>query len=422
MKKVIVLVLVFALSISLIACTKPDAGLYNAFKNMKEVTSIETDTNMSFQFEGEGFDKDKAKGVEQVASILNSLKINLNQKSVGNKDNTKAQVESNLKVNFMGIETPLKMWADIDLKTSDMKSIIEIPQMLLGMLAMNGIESPLIGKQYLVYDMAKLMETDDKIDYKKMMEFQKEFQPEMIQFMADMQKDLKLDFDIIKLKEEKTVEGKKIKIYEVKLDDKALKELSNHVVNHVLENDSTKEFIVEYMNGYMNSMMNMGIKDSSSDKKLVELKKEMKDMEKDLDKNLEKFKKEFNAFMEKYKDVKVLGKDGINILYSVNSDGYIIEQDGVMNFDIDLNEIAKISEIQDKDNLDNSKDKKDAMKDQVVNQLKDMNGKIKFKINYNTKNKNINSKDIKITMPEASKGNSIDLYQMMQDQMEQQQD
>ncbi len=418
MKKVIVLILVFALSISLIACTKPDAGLYNAFKNMKEITSVETDTNINFEFSGEGFEEEDAMGVAQVASILNSLKINLVQKSVGNEDNTKAQVESNLKINFMGIETPFKMWTDVDLNTTDMKTIIEIPEMLLGMMAMNsmqGIENPMMGKQYLIYDMAKLMGTEDEIDYKEMVEFQKEIQPKMIKFMEDIQKDLKLDFEIIKLKEEKTVEGEKLKVYEVKLDDKSLKELSKHVVNHVLENDATKEFIVEYMDGYMNSIMKMGLQDNLTDEEISDIKEEMEDMEKDLDENLKKFKEEFNAFMERYKDVKVLGEKGINILYSVNKDGYIVEEDGVMDFDIDLSEINKLAVSQEKDDLDDEE-----MDDLIENQLKDMKGKIKLTVNYNTKNTNINNKDLKVEMPKTTEENSIDLYEMMEVQMQQQ--
>lgn len=418
MKKILSLILVFTMVISLSGCTDNDASLYDAFKNMQEVTSLETATSISFKLEGEGLGEMEQMQLNQVAQILNTTKFDLNQRVVGNEDNTKAKSQTDLNINLMGMQIPMKMWADIDLETSDMKTIISIPQILLSMMqsnpAMQDVENPLIGKEYLIYDIGKMMEMEDEnIDFKEMMKFQEEFQPKVIKFMEDIQKDLKLDSDIIELQEEKEVDGEKIKVYSIKLNDESLRELVKQLVDYILENDSTKEFIVEYMNGYMDTMMNMGLEEELSDEELEEFKEDMQDMEEELDEGFKEMKEEFDIFMEKYKDVKILGEEGINILYSVNEDGYIVETDGVMDFSIDLEEIAKVNDIEtdEEDDLD---------EEEMLYPAPEMKGKVNFKINYNTKNTNINNKDMEIKMPKTTEENSIDLYEMMQAEMEKQ--
>ena len=44
-------------------------------------------------------------------------------------------------------------------------------------------------------------------------------------------------------------------------------------------------------------------------------------------------------------------------------------------------------------------------------------GILKLTINYNTKNKNINNKDLKVELPELTEENSIDLLEMIELQM-----
>lgn len=410
MKKILSLVLILALSISIVGCTSGDASLYDAFKNMQEVKAIESNTDISFTLEGEGLEEEEAMQLNQVASFINGMKLNLNGKSIGNDDNTAATSETQVNVEFMGMNIPFKTWVDVDLDKSEMKMIYQIPEMLLGFMGANpmgpDMANPLMGKEYLVYDMNEVMEINgEEIDYTAMMDFQKEFQPKMIQFMEDIQKELKLDADIIELKEEKEVDGEKIKVYRVHLNDESLREVVKDTVNYMLEDEATKEFIVEYMKGYIDVMKDMGLNDELSEEEMKEFEEELGNMEEDLDENLAKIKDEFNKFMDKYKDVKILGEDGINILYSVNKAGYIIEEDGTMDFSIDLEEMSKLQKREEQDG--------------ILLPAKTMKGKVNFKLNYNTKNSNINSKDLEVKMPELTPENSLDMQDLMDAQMEQ---
>lgn len=177
----------------------------------------------------------------------------------------------------------------------------------------------------------------------------------------------------------------------MKLDDKALKELTKELVGTTLDNEGTRKFIVEYMDTVMN-MQNFKLNQDVDEK---EIKEEVAEVTDSLEDNMGKFKEEFNKFMEKTKDINILGKDGISIEYTVNKAGYIVETKGILDFRIDLEEIAKTME----------------------EKPEDMKGLLSFKIDFNTKNKNINSKDIKINLPKLNKENSIDFLELMEKQM-----
>lgn len=413
-KKIISLMLVLALSISIIGCTSGDASLYDAIKNMQEVKAIESKTDISFNLSGQDLGEAESLQLNQIGSIVNGMKFTLNGKSIANEKNTIAKTESEVTVGFMGMNIPIKMWADMDLDNSHMKMIYEIPEMLLGMMVANpmaaDMENPLMGKEYLVYDMGKIMNVHgEEIDYKAMIDFQKEFQPKAIKFMEDIQKDLKLNLNIIELQEEKEIDGEKIKVYRVNLNDESLREVVKDIVHYMLEDENAKEFLVDYMNEYVDLMKNMSLSNELSQEEMEEFEEELADLEENLDENLTDLKAEFDKFMEDHKDIKILGEEGINIRYFVNEKGYIIEEDGIMDFSIDLVQFANFEEIHSEE----------VDKDEIIYPGPEMKGKINLKIKYNTKNTNINSKDLEIIMPETTRENSLDMEELMEAQMEQ---
>lgn len=396
MKRILGLLLIVSMTLSLVGCTNPDTELYNALEKMQEVTSLESETEISFQFKGEGLDEATQMEINQAEAFLNNFKITLNQKAVGNEEQTKAQTEADVNVDFGGMSMGGKMWADVDLEATEIKTIIQLPSMLMASMGPEGLN-----KEYMIYDIGKIMKAEDEdFDFAEIMEVQKEFQAKLIKYAKDIEEDIELDFEIIQLKEEKEVDGEKIKVYELKLDDEALKELLKELVNNALENPATKEFIVDYMNNYMDTMMTMGLEEELNKEELEEMKEEMKSVEEELDENLKEFKEEFNKFMETYKDVKVLGEKGINVEYSINKAGYVVETNGVIDISLNLEEISKAME-------------------EEIEEYPASKGTVNFTINYNTKNNKINSKDIKIEFPEVNEENSFDFLEMMEEQMKQ---
>ena len=412
MKKILSLVLIFALALTLAACASANTNLYKACKNMQEVTAIETDTEMTFNLSGQGLTEMDAMELKQIANVVNSVKLNIKDKSVRNEEATSARAESQINIDFMGMTIPLKGWSHIDLDKSEMVMISKLPEMFLGMLGSSlesDMESPLAGKEYIVNDISAMMKAEgEEIDLEEMLEFQREFQAKLIKFMDEIEDELKLDSKIIKVEEESEVDGEKVKIYRLKLNDESLREVAKGTVNYVLESKTSREFLVEYMKEYIDTIKKMSLQDETSKEDLRELEEDMEDLERDLIEDPDKLRERFNQFMDKYENIDLLGEEGINILYSVNKEGYIVEKDGVLDFRIDLAQLAEF------------KDKGDG-EENLFSDV-EMKGIVNFKINFKSNNSNINSEDLIVTLPEVTRENSINMDQLMKVQLEMMED
>lgn len=388
MKKISVLALILALSISLTGCVGGELKLYNAFNKMQDVTSIESEMEMGFTFETEGFSEEDQIMLEQVSAMVNNSKITMNQKAQYNKGQTVGQAQVDMNMNFGGMVMPMNVWVDMDMSTDElkMKEIIKMPQMLMNSMVPNDPE-----KQYLVLDMGQMMKEESKeLNFNELMKFSKEFQPKLAEFMKEIQKDFKPDIKMVEEKGSKVVNKEVLNIYELTLNDATLKELVKYAVNYSLDKKEVVEFIKEYMNAVMKV-----VTIPEAEKKAAEA--EIKQGLEDLEKQLPEFKVKFNEFMDKYEDVKILGDKGIVIEFGINKDGYIVHEVGNIDLRIDLGQIAEV----------------------VGEKAPEMKGIIKLGINYTSKSYNINSKDVKVEMPKVDENNSIDYMKMMEMQMKQ---
>ena len=52
-------------------------------------------------------------------------------------------------------------------------------------------------------------------------------------------------------------------------------------------------------------------------------------------------KREFHKFMEKYKDVQILGENGLSIGVGINKDGYLVHEKGKIDLKLDLYKYSK---------------------------------------------------------------------------------
>lgn len=378
MKRISILSLILALAIGLTGCFGGEAKLYNAFDKMQDINSMESDMEIGIILNTDGFAEEQELMLKQVGAMVNASKLKMNIKQIQNKDKTKSKSEINLNLDLAGMGMDIGVWTDADISNDEMKmiEIIKMPQMLMG------TAFPLEDyKEYIVYDIGKMIKLEEDKDYTELIQFSKEWEPKLTEFIKQIQKDFKPEFNIIKEKADKTINGEKLKIYELKLNDLTLKELIKYAVNYGLEKDVVIDFLKEYIDKMMKMTNNLEEK---------EIKEELSKFEDEIP----EFKAKFNEFMEEYKDVKILGENGIAIEYGINKDGYIVHKAGTIDLSLNLEEIRK-----------------KANKDMPVQK-----GKINLTIKYNTKNYNID-KDLKIEIPIVDEKNSIDLTKIMEEEM-----
>ena len=386
MKRITAIILVLALAVGLTGCYGGELKLYNAFTKMQDINSVEADTEVGFTFETEGFSEDEQMILEEVASVLNDAKLKIHQKQLLNDDNTKTQAEANINFKLADIDENMDIWIDMDVSEDEFKlvEILKLPEIL-----MNTIFPEEASKEYLLYNVgAQLNTKGEKDNIKEVVEFSKNFQDKMKDFMKEFSKDFKLGKNIITAKGDKVMDGQKLEMFQLKLDDAALKELVRYAVNYTLDNEEGKEFIKDYLDAVMS------IAEIPEEEK-EEVEKELKEGLEEFENQIPEFKEKFDEFMDKYKNVKILGKNGIVIEYGINKNGYIAYEKGNIDLEINLADISKHMDVEDLE----------------------LKGIIRLGINYESKLYNINSKDVKIEIPKLDENNSIDLFKMMETQM-----
>lgn len=390
-------ILVFTLVLTMLAgifagCSPTPEGkaVLNAIIKSQDIKSMESKSNVKFSFSATGVAPEQQATVNQIKAYTDGTEIFMNSKTImTDKLAAKGKIDLGVKAAGMTVET--SVWVDTDMTGEKMKvyEVFQIPAILGGVLPQQ-----YAGKQYLVMDMEKMMnmpefkEEMDGMDFSKIMNFSKEISLEMVDFMKEYATQFDPGFEYIKDMGEQeitTPDGKELAhIYQIKLDDKMAKKLLRYSVTNMAENKKAMAFVKDYMD----TMMSMA--GASMD---IEEKKEMDKTIKDMEAGVPGLVEEFNKAMDKIEDVKLISEEGIVINYAINKDGYIINENGKLNFVFDMAELSKL----------------------------DMNGAkgsgvYNIGIDYNSDIYNIN-KVTSIEFPEITKENSIDYVDMMKDLM-----
>ena len=385
MKKVSVLALILALSMAFTGCTNGEIKLYNAFKKSQDIMSMESDTNITFKVEGKNFPVEQQQAIEEISKMLNNSEFKMYQRTVQNEEKTAAKSYATADFNLGDMKMDMQVWVEADMSTDAPKlvEIIKLPSAMMSTMAPEGEN-----KEFIVYDFTEMMNTEKEVvNLDKLTSFSKEIQPKLMNLLKDYYTKFDPGFEVGAFKGTRTINGRSLYMYEVKLDDESFKKLVRYAGDSYLEDENTINFIKEYFNGVMGAI------DGTDEEK------------KELNQNLDKFqqdlpqiKKQFNEFMDKFDDVKILGDKGLVIEYGINSDGYIVHEAGKIDLSIDLGAVEKAF----KNNA--------AAEDDTAKQESPV---LNIEVNFNTKIYNIN-KDIIVNMPKVDSKNALYFSDLVQ--------
>jgi hypothetical protein len=288
----------------------------------------------------------------------------------------------------------MSFWVDMDM-TKDkpvMKEVFKIPALLATQLP-----KALQGKDYMVMNLAEMTSTPGmpQVNYDKLMSFSKEFQPEFLDFIVDYAKQFNPTTDYIKNlgRQRCLVDGKMQNTvsYEVKLTDKTFKDLMHYTLTNLSENEDAMNFVQKFMTSTMDMY---DIDDATTGSSQNEMNEAIKNMKTEWPAQITKM----NKTLESIDDLKILGDDGIRIIYTVNADGYIVSKKGNVEFVIDLPSIIKL-----------------AGDSKTESTPTDPTGIYTIGIDFNSYTTNINE-DVNIVMPKVDSVNSFnysDILKMM---------
>lgn len=376
-KKLSLISLVLVLAMALTAC-QSEVSLLKAMKKQQEITSIKAQTKYSFDVETKDLTEENQLVFDMIKDTLNDLEVTLDQKSIQTKEKDKVYGKLYFTVRNKEKVDKATIWVDVDVKDKEEPKILEIFE-----FPMEKLGNEFEGKKYVKYDMSKieeLMSKEEKDLNEKMIgqitKWAYNSEPKFEKISLDLLKSIKLEDGIIKNLGEK--DG--LKQIQIKMNDKQFKKFVKEAFNKLIDNKEFREVYGEYID----LIVKLSELEEQQQKELIKVK------------DFEKIKELFNSLMEKVEEVPVLGEKGFNTVVAINKDGYIVKEEGSLNLVIDFAKISKAMKVEEK--IDK--------------------GTVDLTINFNTDISQINDTSIVADYPELTEENTIDLIEVMKEQME----
>ncbi|QUH30698.1 hypothetical protein [Vallitalea guaymasensis] len=379
------IVCVLSVMLIFVGCDYNENKLYNAFKKSLEVTSSESDTDISITLETEGFSEEEQFSIAAVKMLLQDTNINIHTKLQQNKQKTSRKMYVDTQFVFGGIGMGVEYWGDYNMLQKNSKSlnVIKLPSIMM-------FSEEFAGKEYLVIN----QENNEDITYDSKLVL--ELQEKLNKFLKDYALQYNPNLKLVKNKGRKTIDGKTAYVYELSLDNESLSKLINYTANNLLDNKEALEFFSEYMD-IISKMVN------KSEEEVKKSKEEIDTILENLDESKPALKNMIDIFTDKLCKCNLLGEKGIVIEYALNKEGYIINESGLIDLNIDIAKIEEVMAIQNR--LTDEEYDEDILDE-------DVSGVIKLGFKFNKKIYNINEK-VEIDMPKLTKENSVDLNELM---------
>lgn len=379
------IVCVLSVMLIFVGCDYNENKLYNAFKKSLEVTSSESDTDISITLETEGFSEEEQYSIAAVKMLLQDTNINIHTKLQQNKQKTSRKMYVDTQFVFGGIGMGVEYWGDYNMLQKNSKSlnVIKLPSIMM-------FSEEFAGKEYLVIN----QENNEDITYDSKLVL--ELQEKLKKFLKDYALQYNPNLKLVKNKGRKTIDGKTAYVYELSLDNESLSKLINYTANNLLDNKEALEFFSDYMD-IISKMVN------KSEEEVNKSKEEIDTILENLDESKPALKNMIDVFTDKLCKCNLLGEKGIVIEYALNKEGYIINESGLIDLNIDIAKIEEVMAIQNR--LTDEEYDEDILDE-------DVSGVIKLGFKFNKKIYNINEK-VEIDMPKLTKENSVDLNELM---------
>lgn len=390
-KKLSLLFVVFLIASLFTGCSKEEKEFVDALIKSQEVLSLQGTSNMTFNLKAEGLDDETRVVFDQIANQLNDMTLSFKQKSIANKDQTvaKAQLDANVKLADVSFDSSI--WVDVDMSGDKLvlKEVFKLPSMLMSFIP--GAAE----KEYIVLDfdtmneyMASMGEDiAQPVDFNKTMAIAMKYQKKFADAFVGYMKNYDSDLSVVTKLEEKTVNGEKIKYYQVAFDNESFKDFLKYTTLSMLKDEK----IIPLFEAYMTEIMTLSGEEMPDELSITQ--------------NLGEVIQKTQDFFKKIEDLTILGKDGILITYGINEDGYFVSEDGKMDFLIDTKQFANI--------FSGSMENNEFLKEMPTPVFE-------LSVSYDSKISNINQ-DLEITMPKTTEENAIDYIDLVETMVSQSQ-
>jgi hypothetical protein len=333
----IVLTIIITVSTSFAGCSSQDKlELLNALEKSEKMISWESTSQIRFTNVTFDTNIEDLLVLQLFIPLLDNLNFETNQKTIQNSERTIIKSQADTKMNAEGLTEQTMQWIDYDFVQQPpvARQIIKLSETVAASLP-----EDLAGKEYVIIDQSELplKETMSSQDYIDMMESMNNFRSNLVQLLKEHALYKDPDFVVIKQLKHQVVDGEKMSLYQLKLDDSSFKTVLKYALAELSENEQVKEAIKELI-----SLISITAEGTEGALDL--------DMAYDVLTNGDaQLKDEVDLIMAALDDVEMLGSRGIELNFLINKDGYIVNQNGVFDFYIDSQQLEDAFEELAKD-------------------------------------------------------------------------
>ena len=323
----VIIMLTIIATASLSGCNAQDKlELLNALEKSAEMSSCENSSQLRFTNVTFDTNIEELLLIQAFIPLLDNLSFETRQKINQNskKNLLKTQADISITSNELSEQTSLWVYYDFENQPPIARQIMKLPASVTASLP-----EDLAGKEYFVMDQRDLPsgEQINPQEYIEMLEEMKNFQAGLIKLLKEHALNIDPGFVAVNRLKDQIVNGEKMSLYQLKLDDASFKTVLKYALTVFSENEQAKELIKEFISlaGSVAEGKEAGLDIDMAYSALTNGKA--------------RFKDEIGLVMAALENVTVLGSRGVEMNFLINSDGYIVNQNGVFDFLINSQQI-----------------------------------------------------------------------------------
>lgn len=322
--------LLMIMTITIFFITGCDAGdkleLLNALEKTAEISSWESRSQVRFANVAFDTNIEAMLALQLFIPLIDNLSLEAQQKSKHSIDKKRVRMQSDISIVSSGFSDRTTMWTDYDLGKQPplAKQIIKLPVSVTASLP-----EDLTDKEYFVMDHEDLPAAEDisPQDYTEMLNDMKGFQSDLIQLLKDHALNKDPGFIVVRQMKDQVVNGEKMSLYQLKLDDKSFKTVMGYALSVFSENEQTKNLLKDFI-----MMLGSIAEGTEAGQDISMAYAALSDGDAPL-------MNEIDLIMSAVDDVTILGDRGIEMNFLINKDGYIVNQNGVFDFHMDSQQV-----------------------------------------------------------------------------------
>lgn len=371
-------------------CSTDGLALANAFGKSQSINSMVSKSDFSINVSTANLSAQEKQVMDSIIPMINSSKFSVTAKVISNQEKTSTKVYEDLSMQLGQMPINMNVWANIDLSGDKLNfnEIVKMPDLLSAQMP-----AEFKGKNYMVMNFTDMenMEGVPKIDYDKLIAFSKDLEPKFNYFIGKYADQFNPNGTYISKTgvENLTFDGKtqQVTVYEVKLTDSSMKALLRYTAKNLGENPDA----INWIRNYLTTVMSVY---DSNDKNVQIMKAQLNKALIGLSGDLPTQVASINKALDTLDTITILGSEGMTIKYSVNSEGYIVNEKGTAQFVVDIPQIIKVASPTEAGNPNNP------------------TGIYTINLTFNTNITNINEK-MSIEFPELNSSNSFNYTDML---------